>query len=64
MAAERIAVTALKEKLEEGVEIVVVDVRELSELQNGVIAGSVHIPMAQLEKNMAQLPKDVEIVLY
>ncbi len=64
MAANRIAVTELKEKLEAGVKIVVVDVRESSELQSGVIAGSIHIPMAQLEKNITQLPKDAEIVLY
>ena len=64
MAATRIAVSLLREKLEGAVTVVVIDVREPNELQNGVIAGSIHIPLAQLGEKMDQLPKDAEIVLY
>lgn len=39
------------------------DVREPEELADGVIAGSVNIPMDELETRLAELPKDRDIVV-
>jgi len=43
---------------------VLLDVREPMELHDGVIPGSVHIPLGELRARMDELPKDKEIVVY
>ena len=65
MAAERIPISELKEKLEGTKKPIVVDVREASEIkESGSIPGAIHIPMAQIEKRMSELPKNADIVFY
>jgi rhodanese-related sulfurtransferase len=62
---ERIAVTNLKQKIDSGDKFLLIDVREDWELeQNGAIAGAIHIPMAELDARMKDIPKDAEIVFY
>ena len=62
---ERIAISKLKEKLDSGEKFLLIDVREDWELeQNGAIAGAIHIPVAELDKRMKDIPKDVELVFY
>jgi hypothetical protein len=62
---ERIAITNLKKKIDSGDKFLLIDVREDWELeQNGAIQGAVHIPMAELDARMKDIPKDVEIVFY
>jgi len=62
---ERIAVTNLKKKLDSGDKLLLIDVREDWELEkNGAIAGAIHIPMAELDARMKDIPKDAEIVFY
>jgi rhodanese-related sulfurtransferase len=39
------------------------DVREVEELEDGAIAGSVNIPMGEVEQRLAELPKDRDIVV-
>jgi rhodanese-related sulfurtransferase len=63
--AERIPIADLKQKLETNKKLVLVDVREPSEIkESGAIPGAIHIPMAQIEKRMGELPKNAEIVFY
>jgi rhodanese-related sulfurtransferase len=65
VAAERIPIPDLKKKLDTGKKLVLVDVREPSEIkESGMIPGAIHIPMAQLDKRMAELPKNAEIIFY
>ena len=65
MAAARIPISELKEKLDTKKNLVVVDVREKSEIvETGAIPGAIHIPMAQIEKRAGELPKNAEIVFY
>ena len=65
MAAKRIPIPELKKKLESTNKPIVVDVREASEIkEGGAIPGAIHIPMAQIEKRMNELPKNAEIVFY
>jgi hypothetical protein len=62
---ERIAITNLKKKLDSGDKLLLIDVREDWELEkNGAIAGAIHIPMAELDARMKDIPKDAEIVFY
>jgi rhodanese-related sulfurtransferase len=62
--AERIPIPELQKKLKGG-KLVLVDVRETSEIkESGAIPGAIHIPMAQVEKRMGELPKNAEIVFY
>jgi rhodanese-related sulfurtransferase len=65
MAVERILIPELKKKLESAKKPIVVDVREASEIkEGGAIPGAIHIPMAQIDKRMGELPKNAEIVFY
>lgn len=65
MAAERIPIPELQKKLDAAKNLVVVDVREPSEIkESGAIPGALRIPMAQIEKRMGELPKNAEIVFY
>ena len=62
---ERIAFSELKKKLDSGEKFLLIDVREDWELkQDGAIAGAIHIPVAELDARMKDIPKDVQIVFY
>ncbi len=62
---QRIAVADLKKKLDRGDKFLLIDVREDWEIKlNGAIPNSIHIPVAELDNRMADIPKDVEIVFY
>lgn len=62
---ERIAISELKKKLESGEKLLLIDVREDWELkQDGAIPGAIHIPVADLDKRMKDIPKDVQLVFY
>ena len=52
----------LKEKLENGERILLIDVRSDREFNAASIPGAIHIPMAQLAARVKDLPKDVQIV--
>ncbi len=63
--AERIAISELKKKLDSGEKFLLIDVREDWELEeNGAIEGAIHIPVAELEGRMKDIPKDVQVVFY
>jgi rhodanese-related sulfurtransferase len=63
--AERIAIQELKKKLDTGENLIVVDVRDASEIkESGAIPGAIHIPLAQVQKRLSELPKDAQIVFY
>ncbi len=58
-------VEALAAKLEAGEPVYLLDVRNPDELvEHGMIAGSVNIPIDDLESRLAEVPKDVPIVTY
>jgi len=62
---ERVAISELKKKLDSGEKFLLIDVREDSELKrDGAIPGAIHIPVAELDKRMKDVPKDVELVFY
>ncbi len=62
---DRIAISELKQKLDSGEKLLLTDVREDWELEeNGAIPGAIHIPMAELDMRMKDIPKDIQLVFY
>ena len=54
----------LKERLEAGEDVVVVDVREERELSTGLLPGALHIPMREMGSRWKELADANEIVCY
>ena len=62
--SERLEVDELKRQLDAGAEVLMIDVREDWEVESGSIPGAVHIPVAELEGRMSDIPKDVRLVFF
>ena len=63
--ASRINMEQLKEKLDAGADIVIVDVRSKEDFDEGHIPGAVSIPWQQeMEARYTELPRDKEIITY
>jgi len=54
----------LQNKREAGEEIIILDVREQEEYQQGHIPAAVYVPFAGITKNINAYPKDKEIIIY
>jgi rhodanese-related sulfurtransferase len=54
----------LKEKLDAGADIVIVDVRSKEEFDESHIIGAVSIPWEEIESRYTELPRDKEIITY
>lgn len=52
----------LSEQLTNGGQVVLVDVRETYEWDTGHIEGALHIPMQQIPKRLAEIPRDRDLV--
>ena len=62
---ERIAISDLKKKLDSNEKFLLIDVREDWELQkDGAIPGAIHIPVAELDSRMKDIPKDIQLLFY
>jgi adenylyltransferase/sulfurtransferase len=63
--ATEMNVDSLKQRLDAGEDLFVLDVRRPQELEEGgLIEGSVNIPIDDLGKRMAEVPQDKPIVIY
>ena len=63
--ATEMNVDSLKQRLDAGEDLFVLDVRRPQELeQEGMIEGSVNIPIDDLESRMAEVPKDKPLAIY
>lgn len=60
--AKETAANVLKQKLDKGEKVLVIDVRSDEEIKTGSIPGAIHIPMDELEARMKDVPKDVQLV--
>ncbi|WP_407653423.1 ArsR/SmtB family transcription factor [Brevibacillus ruminantium] len=60
---EPVALEELMERMEKG-EVLLVDVRPREEYEIGHIPGAISVPVEELEKHLAALPADKEIVAY
>ncbi|MFM9874047.1 MAG: rhodanese-like domain-containing protein [Fimbriimonadaceae bacterium] len=63
MIIQEISIHELRDKLAEPNNIVLVDVRETEELENGVISGAIHIPMGLVPERMDELNPDAKTVI-
>ena len=63
-AQQRADIDELKEALDAGATMLLIDVREDWEVASGSMPGSIHIPVAELERRMPDIPKDVRLVFF
>lgn len=62
--ASRVTATALHEALNRNQPPVVLDVRNTGEREQGAIAGSLHIPLAELTRRLDEVPTDRPVVVH
>jgi len=60
----RISPEQLKEKLDAGADLVIVDVRDKEAFDEGHITGAVSIPWGEMEARYTELPGDKETITY
>ena len=60
----RADIDELKAALDAGATMLLIDVREDWEVASGSMPGSIHIPVAELERRMPDIPKDVRLVFF
>ncbi|MDD5275367.1 MAG: rhodanese-like domain-containing protein [Methylovulum sp.] len=63
MTVKQLSVTELKQKIDQGDKVFLLDVREPHEFRYAQIAGSVLIPLNQLPARSSELDKDQEIIV-
>lgn len=61
-APATITVEQLKERLEAGQSVRMIDVREYEEVAHGMIDGAIHIPLGQIPQRLDEIPRDEEVV--
>ena len=61
---QRIDIDELKEAIDAGTTMLLIDVREDYEVESGSMPGSIHIPLGELEDRMPDIPKDVRLVFF
>ena len=54
----------LKNRMDAGEDIVLLDIRSEAELRQGILPGSKHLPMHLIPLKIQDLPKDKDVVLY
>jgi len=62
----RITVDELHQKLEAGEDVMILDLRPLTELQQdpSLIRGALHMSMDEIEQRQQEIPRDRDIILY
>jgi rhodanese-related sulfurtransferase len=60
---QQLSATDVSARLQRGDELLLLDVREPSELRLAALDGVTHIPMNAIPQRAAELPKDKEIVV-
>ncbi len=64
MQIKEIDVSELKNRLEAGDDLMLLDIRSEAEVRQGVLPGSEHLPMHLIPLKMQDLPRDRDVVLY
>ena len=60
----KITATELKQKLDNGEDVQIIDVREASEVAIGCIPNSIHIPLAQVIERMSEMDPNRDTVVH
>ncbi|MEC0226874.1 rhodanese-like domain-containing protein [Paenibacillus alba] len=53
----------IKERLQRGEQLAIIDVREDEEVAAGIIPGAIHIPLGQLPERLTEIPQADEVIL-
>lgn len=53
----------IKQRLEQGEKLDIIDVREDEEVALGMIPGAIHIPLMQLPERLTEIPQNGETIL-
>ena len=61
---QSITATELKQRLDNGEDVQIVDVREASEVAIGTIPNSIHIPLAQVLERMSEIDPSRDTVVH
>ena len=61
---QRADIDELKAAVDAGATMLLIDVREDWEVASGSMPGSIHIPVAELERRMPDIPKDIRLVFF
>ena len=64
MQIKEIDSSELKNRLDAGEDIVLLDIRSEAELRQGILPDSEHLPMHLIPLQIQDLPKDKDVVLY
>ncbi|MFC5532290.1 rhodanese-like domain-containing protein [Cohnella yongneupensis] len=57
-----ITVEQLKERLDAGETLHLIDVREHEEVAHGMIDGAIHMPLGQVPQRLDEIPRDEEVI--
>lgn len=57
-----ITVEQLRERLQAGETLHLIDVREPEEVAHGMIEGAVHIPLGQVPERLDEIPRNEEVI--
>ncbi|WP_080840349.1 rhodanese-like domain-containing protein [Cohnella massiliensis] len=57
-----ISVEQLKERLDAGENLHLIDVREDEEVAQGMIPGALHLPLGQVPQRLDEIPRDEEVI--
>ncbi|QWU13444.1 Rhodanese-related sulfurtransferase [Paenibacillus sophorae] len=58
----QITAPELRQRIESGEELVLIDVREDDEVALGMISGAEHIPMGDIPYRTSDIPEDAEVI--
>jgi hypothetical protein len=62
IGAKEIVPDELKKLVEQKAKVIIIDVRDESQFQKETIKGAVHIPLADVENRLKDIPKDTVLV--
>ncbi len=62
IGATEIAPDAVKQALDQGQKIVIIDVRPTASFEKETIPGAIHIPLAEVESRLPEFGKDTTLV--
>lgn len=60
----RLSPEEVKERLDSGADVVIVDVRSREDFDEAHIEGAISIPLSEVESRYNELPEDKEIIIY
>jgi adenylyltransferase/sulfurtransferase len=62
MGAKEVTAAELKKKIDAGEQVLVIEVRDVSFYEKETIPGAIHIPFANLQEALENIPKDRTLV--